>query len=367
MMMTMMKKHKTLLPLASLSILFALTAMSCNDIRYDTAPKNGIQLPMIGALGIETSKIRKAPDTVTAFLWPSEVYFEREQELGFLSDFEDYQTFIQKTSAAVTLASDEFDEWTLIGFKESKEIEKELKDLENAPIRKQIASLNENLRELRKQGESGKEEAKRVFREKRALEKGEELARIKERESALNDRLQRISAEQVERVARIQEALDPHAVTIQLDDAKNPILDSYDYPLRSLNEKAQINWIKTYQNTAAEKNIFEIDPQNIHIQLGEWNGSQVYKTHYLPQEEGGGLHPDSSIYDVSFSSDEVLKFKFRERDERENETGRIFEFILQRSLFDRHVRFVGDILVTIRDEVVRRGQMKVILVNDGEE
>ena len=190
----------------------------------------------------------------------------------------------------------------------------------------------------------------------------EKLAPLKEQAEVLEERLEEIGSHQAERVEIIQQALDPYAVSFVQDEGGNVITGEYGFPQRIIDEQVQVNWIQTYQNSASEDNYFDIGKEKITIRLGAWNGGQVYETQYQQNDkEEWELHPDSTIYDVSFSSDEILRFKFREKDRRENETGRVFEFELQRSPFDRHVRLTGDLLISVGKKVVRRGQFRAIL------
>ena len=417
-------------------------AISCNDLRYGQAEKNGLQLPPRTGEGLSVSlQFNPAPDSLAAFLWPSEEYFNRRGgELSKLG----YQSYIRQVAKEVFLGGDELDQWTLRYLTEGKDIEQKLADIEaeKAPLLAQSRQLTSQLRRLRKQRKSLEQSAQsqarkiaakegeitslqteidqleqlgcseqelrkvpceewnasrqklraklslfqqnmaelrqakatlegelrevqaqstEVFAAKGAIEQGE-LSGLKEEESLLRQNLGTMTAHQAERIARIQTALDPHAVIFQRDDDKNILYDHNNFPERLIDEEAQVNWIKVYQNTAGAKNSFSLGPDRIEILLGEWNGGQAYATRYQKTERGQWeLHPQSTIYDVNLIN-EVLRFKFNETDSRGNLTDRTFEFTLQRTPFDRHIRLIGDMVITVGGEVVRRGQMKMILL-----
>ena len=416
-------------------------AISCNDLRYGQAEKNGLQLPPRTGEGLSVSlQFNPEPDSLAAFLWPSEQYFNRRGGGRKL----DYQGYIRQVAEEVFLGGDELDQWTLRYLTEGKDSEQKLADIEakKAPLLAQSRQLTSQLRRLRKQRKSLEQRTRsqtrkvaakkgeittlqaeidqleqlgcseeglrkvpceewdasrqklqaklsllqqnvaelrqtkvtlegelrevqaqstEVFAAKRAIEQGE-LSGLKEEEALLQQNLDTMTAHQAERIARIQTALDPHAVIFQRDDDKNILYDHNNFPQRLIDEEAQVNWVKVYQNTAGAKNSFSLGPDRIEIRLGEWNGDQAYATRYQKTEgEQWELHPESTIYDVSLVN-EVLRFKFNETDSRGNLTDRIFEFTLQRTPFDRHIRLIGDMVITVGGEVVRRGQMKVILL-----
>ena len=378
-------KNKTFL-FTILSFL-CLGAMSCKNLTYDVAEKKGVEVIPLVEMADE-DQFNPSPDAISAFLWPSELYVERGQELGYLESHNNYQSYIEELSAKVFLASDEFDEWTLRYFDMRREMAEDLAIIKkkHEPLMSKFTSLKKESRKLRKRkralkkalkGELGDgerlayqteltqigERMEEISNEKALLE--EQLAPLNEQMAALRQSLEEVGANQLERVARIQELLDPLAVSLELDDEGNPVLSEYGFPYRNFNGQAQVNWFQTYTESAGTDNYIDLNQDKIMIRFGAWNGSQSYETVYQENDQGEWeLSPDSTtIYDVSYSSTSgVLKFKFRERDHRENETGRVFSFILQRSPFDQHMRLLGDIIVSEGTDTVRGGQFKAILL-----
>ena len=433
-----------------LCMVLALAAISCNDLNYDLAEKKGVKLLVTKGPGI-SGEVKPDPDSVSAFFWPSEQYFEGRQKRGLEEDHSNYQSYIEQVAATVFLASDEFDEWSLRYLYEGKGIERSLDQIaqEEKPFLAQIRGLSRTLRDLKKQSNALKKlrrktqkeidsqtrkvtegktlveglesslraclvsssgrflsrddcqevkshlslaqedlvlregelstlsktktdhegqfqqittQTKETYNAKKALGEGR-LSVLKKQKQDLGKKLEEMMYNQVERVSTIQMALDPYAVSFEYDGDGNILLNEFGRPQKTINDEAQVNWIKVYQNSPGEDNEFDIGKERIVIRLGAWGEHRrEYKTTYQKNEQGQWeLSPDSSIYDVNFSSDEMLKFKFQEKDVRENLTGRIFEFKLQRSPFGPLVRFAGDIVVTLGGRVMRRGQMKVLL------
>ena len=353
----------------SLFASFFVFFSSCNQLNRDVARKSGLSLATSGEAVLATGQADTAPDSLAAFFWPSEEFFHERQRAGELSSDLDYQTYIAQVSSTVFFHSDEYDKWALEFFEQSPGIKSRLAlvaedkkvvlskikawNQETKALRAELKSLKREIKNLNKEIASSGQEKKELEEKvqalknaqrektargrevsglKRAYEK-EELAPLKKREKALQDQLDHLSEKQGEQVKAIQKSLDPQAV---LTDDIDPL--------------AQVNWVQAYQETAGQENLFDFSSEEIRIRLGEWGRSgRVYET-------------GSTIYDVSFSELSVLKFKFRERDEHDNETGRIFEFELQYSPFGPHSRLVGDMMVTVGGEVVRRGQMKVVFL-----
>ena len=242
---------------------------------------------------------------------------------------------------------------------ENKELKKEKKTLERA-IKKAVGEEKSN---YENELTVVKERMQELFRQKKELQR--QLAPFEDQVKSIKEGLQEASAYQMEKAIVVQQTLDPQAFSLVYDEDGNEVTNEYGFSLRNLNDRAQVNWIKVYESGVSRDDYFDLNPEKIVIRLGYWAG-QVYETKYQQNDqEEWELHPDSTIYDVSLSSDEILKFKLRERDSQENETGRIFEFELQVSPFGQHLRLMGDLLVSEEGEVVRRGQFKVILLRQG--
>ena len=359
-------------------------ALSCNKLRYDMAPKQEIKLPSQGVGALGDLEFNPTPDVMSAFFWPSKEYFKRGQELDLFDESVDYLSYLQQVANDVFLASDEWDEWTLLYLQRKGEGDKKLEEIEGkkAPILAQIRELNQENRDLKKrkralekQIQDASEEEKssyeselttvesrmaEVFEQKKELQR--ELAPLKGQAEALREGMLEANAYQMEKVGVVQQTLDPQAVSFVYDENGNKMTNEYGFPLRNVNEEAQVNWIKVYESSAGQDNYFDLNPEKPVIRLGSWAG-QAYETKYQQNDrEEWELNPDSTIYDVSLSSDEILRFKFRERDSRGNETGRVFEFEIQATPFAQyHLRLIGDIFVLEGGEVVRRGQVKAIL------
>lgn len=433
--------------------LTVLLVCSCNELQKDKASKDGVVLPFSDALQIRT-EVNSAPDSLTAFLWPSVEYYERQTKAGVISAV-DYQDYVAQVSANVFLFGDEFDEWIITYLSEGRELETTLEEIGELkkPVLEKMKPIANRIRNLRKEAKTLKSkirkikkdvkkkkvvvatastnvetakaefdalvctdvltddthadfgkctilktkldevkvilaeaaetydaakklqkekeadlkhiekvEIKKATAEKKKIQK-EELQPLLDKEEEADNRLAEILIHQSERIGLVQENLDPHSVTLARDEDGEIILNSYGFPDRTVDSETQVNWIKTYETTADEKNVFDIRRKKITIKLGEWGeNAQSYETKYDEDEFGNfTLANDSEIYDVSLDGEDVVRFKFKEKDRRGNVTGRIYSFELQRSPFDIHVRLLGDIVVTYRGEVERRGQIKVIL------
>ena len=370
---------------APLLCLVFLTTISCNELKYGTAAKKNIQLSSQTEKGLALqARFNPSPDVMGVFLWPSEEYFERGREMGWfdgLYEGQDYISYIERVSYDVLLADDNFSRWTLLYFERSGEIAEELSEITDKKdaIRSQVRELNQENKSLREQRktlrdalENAPESAKSsyeneliaidqrisdIFQEKKGPM--QKLKLLSEQEDALKEGVEEALAHQQEASRVTQHALDPHAVSFVLDENGQKILDKYGFPVRTIDEEAQVNWIKIYEEGIEQDNYFNIsNEEKIDIRLGSWAG-RVYETKYQKNARGEWeLLPSSTIYDVSFSSEKVLKFKLREKDHRENETGRIFELELELSRFGSNFRFTGDILVTVGGNIVRRGQLE---------
>ena len=104
--------------------------LSCNKLRYDMAPKQELELPPQGVGALEDIEFNPAPDVMSAFLWPSEKYFTRGQELGLFDEQTDYLSYLQQVVHDVFLANDGWDEWTLLYLRRKSEGDKRLKEIE---------------------------------------------------------------------------------------------------------------------------------------------------------------------------------------------------------------------------------------------
>ncbi|MCY4642988.1 MAG: hypothetical protein OXB88_00055, partial [Bacteriovoracales bacterium] len=357
--------------------LFCLLIISCNELRYDKAPKKELEVPLQESLqGADALSSRPAlvADLMGAFFWPSREYFRRGTELGYFDSPSDgaldYISYIERISHTIFLADDEFNKWTLSYLQRKRETTHELEKIaqEKEVIRSQIKAIglkSKELKALKKtltEGQAQEEEAidrqiSDLFLEKKELT--QKLTPLKDRQSSLEKYVKEALAYQQEAGMVVQEALDPQAVSYMLDENHRKVVDQYGLPVRNIDEGAQVNWIKVYKESTEKDNTFDLHGEKIVIRLGHWAG-QTYETLYRQNDPGEWtLHPESSIYDVGFSLEGVLTFKFRERDGRENETGRIFEFELQFSKFAGHFRLLGDIRVLVGEKVTRRGQLKV--------
>ncbi len=380
-----MKKHRRIFLISFLFL--SLLVTSCNKIHYDQAEKQPLIVPSLKESSLKISHFNTGPESLIAFLWPSKEFFKRGQQLNLLDSYQNYPSYIDQTAASIFLASDEFDQWTLRYFQATKEVAIKLNEIREKkdPILAQIKNLNQKRTELKKkkknlEKEMGKSKEKDkdfykkkieevsqlikdVFKTKKALQ--EELAPLKKQEELVKKRLEKISAHQLKQVNLVQQLLDPQASSFVYDDDGNQLIDSNGFPKRIINNKAQVNWLKTYKETASQDNYFDLSHhEKIIIRLGHWDNGQFYETEYRQRDDHKWeLHPNSSIYGVSFSSNNVLKFKFREKDLSGNETDRIFEFELQFSPFGEHARLIGDILISVGSQIVREGQFKAMFLH----
>ena len=221
-----------------------------------------------------------------------------------------------------------------------------------------------------------KEEIGPLFTLKKSVER-EELGPLNEEKNPLLERLDAIITHQAEMIARVQTSLDPHAVSFDTDEDGNPTYNQYGHRNRRVNENAQVNWIKMYKDTAGQSNLFNIVGNVINIEFNEWGENQVsYKTSYEKDEAGNIkfdqngepiLSKDSDFTFVKLGARDFIEFQMPEKDKRGNLTGRVYDFKLQRSPFDVHVRILGDMTVSYRGEVVRRGQIKILLTKENKE
>jgi len=438
----------------------------CNELKNDKAPKDGVKI--FNSNYVPTNyKVNPKPDSLVAFLWPTEEYFERYNREGIIAE-NDYKKFMVNSAKEVFLNGDAFDEWSLVFLNEGTKIQSNIKEIEVKikPILEQISNIQKQIGDFKKQLKTVEKEKKSLTRTKSKLRKkksaldklsleltkeftslscadvindqagpnfqrckeieqelldtasemedvneeydtvlaeiselSKEISRIKKEEISplfslkkkieneelkplnedkrpLEDRLDAITTHQAEMLGRVQVALDPHAVSYPTDVDGNPTYNQYGHQNRSIDEEKQVNWLKTYTNTAGQSNLFNIEGNVIHIQFNEWGEDQAsYKTSYKRDENGKIVFDKKGQPILAASSDfsfvklgarDFIEFKMPEKDKRGNLTGRIFEFKLQRSPFDVHIRILGDVVVSYRGEVVRRGQMKILLTKTQE-
>ncbi|MBT7609255.1 MAG: hypothetical protein HN576_05835 [Bacteriovoracaceae bacterium] len=438
-----------------LSLTFAVSTLmtGCNELRQDTAPKEGVKIFNTNFIPADY-KISKRPDTLVAFLWPSEEYHQRYLAEGILTEA-DYQSFIAGTAKNVFLNGDKFDSLILENIEKTPIIEKEvaLIDLEVTPIQTRVNEiqnemdifsgevikleklkkpfkrpmykLRKKLKALKASISTNSEEFSttncaevlntrsgpnlqkcidldKVLKEDRAklVNANQEydsmsaevavldtqIKKIKEEDIAplftvqdsiikneLNPLLKAkdellkvltdITLNQANALENVQSALDPHAVVMGINDEGEEI--------RSIDESAQVNWIKTYDQSATKSNVFNIEGAVIHLEFNDWGESSLsYKTSYQKDEQGNILFDqkgiplqakNSDFSNVKVGARDVIEFEMLEKDVRGNQTGRIYKFKLQKSFFDVHVRLLGDLQVIYQGKVERRGQMKLVL------
>lgn len=164
--------------------LVLLLSVSCNDLRQDKAKKDGIQL-IQGASFPVHYKTTKEPDSLTAFLWPTEEFFNRQKEAGII-DARDYQDYIATTSAEVFLSGDEFDEWSEIQLTRGEELAAEIEKLENerAPIQHKYNEIRKEHQNERKN--HGRKDSAAKKEEKKVAPIASELAGLEEDYSVEN-------------------------------------------------------------------------------------------------------------------------------------------------------------------------------------
>ncbi|TNF31374.1 MAG: hypothetical protein EP319_02315 [Deltaproteobacteria bacterium] len=164
--------------------LVLLLSVSCNELRQDQAQKNGIQL-IQGASFPANYKTTKEPDSLTAFLWPTEEFFNRQKEAGVI-DARDYQDYIANTSAEVFLSGDEFDEWSEIQLTKGEELAAEIEKLENerAPIQQKYNEIRKEHQNERKN--HGRKDSAAKKEEKKVAPIASELAGLEEDYSVEN-------------------------------------------------------------------------------------------------------------------------------------------------------------------------------------
>lgn len=259
---------------------------------------------------------------------------------------------------------------------ECKELKQSLLDIaeELAEVNAKYEEVMERIKELTDEiAYVKKEKIGPLFTAKKEIER-DQLAPLNEERKPLVERVDAIITHQAEMIARVQTALDPQAVTYDRDEDGNLTYDHYGFVKRKVNESKQVNWIKMYKDTAGQSNSFDIKGDVIHINFSEWGENKVsYKTSYKKDENGrivydeNGqpvLESDSDFSLVKLGARDFIEFKMPEKDKRGNLTGKIYEFKLQRSPFDVHLRMIGDMTLTYQGKVERRGQIKILLTKN---
>jgi hypothetical protein len=444
---------KTKQIILSLSLAFSTLLTGCNELRKDTAPKEGVQILNTNFIPANY-KISKRPDTIVAFLWPSEEYHQRYLAEGLLTE-SDYQTFIAETAKNVFLNGDKFDSLILENIEKTPQIEKEvaLIELEISPIQEKVNDLQDQMdtftvevKKLEKLKKPYKRPMYKLRKKQKALKKSisenteefqtlncvevlntrsgpnletcvgldknlkddaaelaevnEEYATMSGEVAVLDAKIKKIKDEdiaplftaqdtmiktelnpllaakdellkvltditlnQANALENVQSALDPHAVLMSVNDEGEEV--------RSIDEGVQVNWIKTYEDSATKSNVFNIEGAVIHLEFNDWGESSLsYKTSYQKDEEGNikfdqkGVPLQAKESDFAFvkvGARDLVEFDMLEKDVRGNQTGRVYKFKLQKSFFDIHVRLLGDLQVVYQGKVERRGQMKLVL------
>jgi hypothetical protein len=164
--------------------LVLLLSVSCNELRQDKAKKDGIQL-IQGANFPSNYKTNKEPDSLTAFLWPTEEFFNRQKEAGVI-DARDYQDYIANTSAEVFLSGDEFDSWSEVQLTRGEELASEIEKLEEqrAPIQTKYNNVRKEHQNERKN--HGRKDSAAKKEEKKVAPIASELAGLEEDYSVEN-------------------------------------------------------------------------------------------------------------------------------------------------------------------------------------
>ncbi len=164
--------------------LILVLSVSCNELRKDTAKKDGIQM-MQGQSFPAGYKANKEPDSLTAFLWPTEEFYNRQKEAGIV-DARSYQDYIANTSAEVFLSGDEFDDWSKVQLTRGEELSKEIEEIETqrGPIQKKY---NDVKKEHRNERKNHSRKTSVVKKEQKVLDGLEtELAQLEEEYSVEN-------------------------------------------------------------------------------------------------------------------------------------------------------------------------------------
>jgi len=425
--------------------LILLLSVSCNELRKDTAKRDGIRL--IQAASFPAGyKANKEPDSVTAFLWPTEEFFNRQKEAGVV-DARDYQDYIANTSAEVFLSGDEFDDWSKVQLTRGEELSGQIDVLEEqrAPIQKKYNDIRKEHKDERRNHSKKDKAAKKEEKKLDALETElaqleedysvencqdadtnqttecqelevkiiakreevdtqkpktealradadaakakiaelqEEMNRIKKEEldpivaerGKLEDEQNNITRNLAVRLSRVQSALDPQATKYVRDDAGQIMYGQDNRPMIDyVDEDSQVNWIKTYETYAGEKNSFDIKDGYVEIQFGEWGVDQIsYKTVYQRDDSGNvqfnvdgsaKMAADSDFTKMIYKGFNTYEFNMLEKDKSGNKTGRIIEFTVERSPFSEklHTKVLGDMNIRYNGVIERRGQIKLVL------
>ncbi|MCO4793732.1 MAG: hypothetical protein KC493_08475 [Bacteriovoracaceae bacterium] len=355
--------------------LILLLSVSCNELKQDKAPKKSINL--IQAQSHPAGyKSNPEPDSVTMFLWPTEDFYNRQKAAG-LVDQRDYQSFVADVAAEVFLSGDEFDEWSITQLTRGVELDEEITAI-NSDISAVTADWKKLKTEARNLSRKYKKECKATPDSEDCVslkeEADEKMAEYKDADKKrkimmrsrdeLQDESDNITTNQAKKLARVQSALDPQATVWMTDDQNRRVVDY-------VNESKQVNWIKTYENYAGEKNLFDIQGGYINIIFGEFGNNAIeYKTVFKKNDAGDVvLNTDGSpvmLAESDFSrmilaGNNIYEFDMLEKDMKGNRTGRVFEFKVETSPFAKHLKILGDVVVKYEGKVVRRGQTKIIL------
>lgn len=355
--------------------LILLLSVSCNELRKDTAKKDGIKL-LQGQTFAANYKANPTPDSMTMFLWPTEDFYNRYKAEG-LVDQRDYQSFVADVAAEVFLAGDEFDEWTIEQLTTGKDLKNEVEEIQTS-----IDDISDEWKELKA---AARDLSKKYRKQCKRTPDSEECVAMKadldeamakynevdaERKELISNRdkkqkkIDDIVLNQSQRVARVQAALDPQATVWRTDDENRRVVDS-------VKEDQQVNWVKLYSNYVGEKNSFDIKDGYIDIEFGEFGINAVgYKTVYLKDDSGNvqfnvdgsaKMAKESDFSKMIYLGRNVYEFHMLEKDTNGNRTGRIYEFKLEKSPFDIHMKVLGDVVIKYNGAVERRGQIKIVL------
>lgn len=443
--------------------LILLLSVSCNELKQETAKRKSIVLQGTQQLPAGF-KAKSSPDSVTAFLWPTEDFFKRQSEAGRISAAS-YQDYIANVARDVFYEGDVYDELSIESLKikyEGLELKKkpEFKTYDNLASEEKTlnAAIASNERKIKSEQKKVEKEQKKIDKEKAKITS--EKPKLEAEETNLTQLEERYSVENCQATPDTEDCKTLENIIIysqnkiwahhtiinssqkKIDTAQKKITSSnakiakYQKKLDEANAKLpevqsamaqakpaydeimqKLTALETKRTGFKEKALEQIrkiqatvDPQaasqsrnangdlqtDIDISLQEnWidvesSGSRIYikdgyfdirfedwgknalqyKTRFKEDDEGNVLlntdgspvmAEDSDFSRMIFLGNNVYEFNMIEKNADETKTGRIIEFKVEMSPYYKDVKILGDMNIRENGQIVRRGQIKIII------
>ena len=205
-----------------------VSASSCfNDLKRGKAPSREAWTPKNGNALKVYKEMETGPDTLVAFFWPSEDFYNRHN--GTYFNEPNYQAFITKNSESVFRSSDEFDVWMKKIFNEVPLIREKIELIqvqEIEPVKAEIKGITKQDKELKAEHKNLKKTIKKDKKQHKSLVKTQttekETLEIKKQEFQANptQELKQEIEELEANITKLETQIVELAEKIEIDEAR---------------------------------------------------------------------------------------------------------------------------------------------------